>query len=63
MECPSCGMELTKILACHEYAIKYDEEQKKWVRDEGEVGYSCGNCLQSLDTRDIEDILRQVDEL
>lgn len=62
-ECNSCGMKLTGILADHNYSIKYDEEQKKWVKDCGDVKYVCGNCLEELDTRDIEDILRQVDEL
>lgn len=63
MECPSCGAEVTEILARHEYTISYSEEQGKWVKDVGEAGYSCGNCLGNLEPRDIEDILRQVDEL
>ena len=63
VECVSCGEDLTEILAAHNYSIKYDEEQGKWVKDVGEVVYVCGLCLQELDTRDIEDILRQVDEL
>jgi len=63
VECTSCGREPTTILAAHNYSIKYDEEQGKWVKETGEVIYVCGLCLQEIDTRDIEDILRQVDEL
>jgi len=63
MECTSCGAEITEILARHEYTIRLDEEQDKGVKEEGEVIYSCGNCLQMVDTCDIEDALKQVDEL
>ena len=62
-ECSSCGGEPTQIYASHNYSIEYDEEQGKWVKEVGEAVYVCGLCLQELDTRDIEDILRQVDEL
>lgn len=62
-ECPSCGKKLAGILARHDYPIDYNEEQKKWVKECGDVRYACGSCLEELDTRDIEDILRQVDEL
>jgi len=63
VECVSCGGEPTEILANHNYSIRYDEEQSKWVKETGEVVYVCGLCLQELDTHDIEDILKQVDEL
>lgn len=63
VECPSCGKEPTEILATHSYSIEYDEEQGKWLKKDGEPVYVCGLCLEELDTRDIEDILRQVDEL
>ena len=63
VECPSCGKEPTAILADHRYDIRYDEEQGKWVKETGEVAYVCGLCLEEIDTRDIEDILKQVDEL
>jgi len=63
VECPSCGKELTRILSDHRYDIRYDEEQGKWVKEIGEGIYVCGLCLEELDTHDIEDILRQVDEL
>ena len=61
MECPSCGVEIATVLAQHSYSIKWNEEQ--WVKSVGEVEYRCSNCLEELDTHDIEDILRQVDEL
>ena len=63
MECTSCGAEVTEILARHTYTISHSEEQGKWVKDCGDVTYSCGTCLEELDSRDIEDVLRQVDEL
>lgn len=62
-ECNSCDKVLTGILAQNTYSIRYDEEQKKWVKECGEATYVCSNCLEELDSRDIEDILRQVDEL
>ncbi|MBA7638622.1 hypothetical protein ES703_46278 [subsurface metagenome] len=63
VECSSCGKEPTTILADHRYDIRYDKEQGKWVKETGEVVYVCGLCLEELDIHDIEDILRQVDEL
>lgn len=63
MKCVDCDREITQILASHTYTIKYDEEQGKWVKEVGVVHYICGGCINELDTRDIEDILRQVDEL
>ncbi len=63
MKCPNCDRELTSILAQHSYSITYDREQEKWVKSCGDAEYACSMCLERLDTRDIEDILRQVDEL
>ncbi len=63
MQCPYCGAELTEILACYNYAIEYSEEQERWVKSIGSVVYSCSNCTDELDTHQIEDVLRQVDEL
>ena len=63
VECPSCGGEPTRIQASHNYSIEYDEEQGIWVKMVGEPVYVCGLCLEELDTHDIEDILKQVDEL
>ena len=63
MNCPQCERELKTVLALHRYNIKYDEEQKKWIKSCGEAEYACSMCLERLDTHDIEDILRQVDEL
>ena len=63
MDCPSCDKELTTILAQHEYTIRYDKEQEKWVKSDGDAEYACSSCLERLDIHDIEDILRQVDEL
>lgn len=62
-ECPSCGAVLTRILASCRYTIEHSEEQCSWVKDEGSTTYVCGNCMEELNTHDIEDILRQVDEL
>jgi len=63
MKCPYCGAELTEIVVVDNYTIDYSEEQGKWVKQIGEATYSCGNCEVILRTDDIEDILRQVDEL
>ena len=63
VECPSCGGEPTVIIATHSYTIEYSEEQNKWIKRNDYVVYACGICLDDIDTRDIEDILRQVDEL
>lgn len=63
MECPHCGAELTEITVIHNYSIVYDKEQGKWVKQVGEVIYSCGDCEVILDIHNIEDILKQVDEL
>ena len=61
--CADCVAELTEILGSHNYSISYDKEQKKWVKEVGEATYVCGNCYNELNTCEIEDILRQVDEL
>ena len=63
VECQSCGKEPDVIFAEHRYDIRYDEKQGKWVKEVGEVLYVCGLCLEDIDACDIEDILRQVDEL
>ena len=63
MQCPSCGAELTEILAKHEYSIELNSETGQWGRGEGDVIYTCGNCSEELGFHDIEDILKQVDEL
>jgi len=62
--CPSCGGKPTEIRASHDYTIRYDEKQSRWIKEIGEVTYVCGLCLEELDVHiDIEDVLRQVDEL
>lgn len=63
LQCPSCGAILTEILVHHNYTIEYSEEQEKWVKSDGDASYLCVNCMEELDIGDIEDILRQVDEL
>ena len=63
MQCPSCGAEFTEILARHEYLIEYNDELKRWVKSVGYVFYGCGNCTEELDFHDIEDALKQADEL
>ena len=63
MKCPSCDAEVTTILASHDYTIELNSETGQWVKDVGEAMYVCGSCLQELSVHDIEDILRQVDEL
>lgn len=61
MQCPNCGAEITEILATHNYSIEKHDEV--WVKQVGGVIYSCSNCEVILDIHDIEDILKQVDEL
>ena len=63
MTCGSCGAVLSEIMVTHNYTIEYSEEQEAWVKTVGEAFYSCGNCEVVLDTNDLTDILRQVDEL
>lgn len=61
--CPVCEGASTEIEVVHVYTLKYDEAQDKWVKSEGDVRYGCGMCALMLDIHDIEDILREVDEL
>lgn len=63
MQCPRCGAENPEVLARHDYSIEYEETLRRWVKTEGGVTYSCGNCLAILETNEITDILKQVDEL
>lgn len=63
MECPFCGAIVTEILASHDYTIEQNSETEQWVKTEGTASYSCGNCLDEFGIHDIEDILKQVDEL
>ena len=63
MQCPNCNAELTEIIAEHTYAIEYSEEQGRWTKSTGDVEYRCAICTDELSTTDIEDILKQVDEL
>jgi len=63
LECSGCGGIVTEILASHDYTIEQNSETSRWVKNTGNVTYVCGNCLEELDTNDIEDILKQVDEL
>ncbi len=62
-ECPSCGAILTEIQANHNYLIELSGETNKWGKSDGCVEYTCGNCHGVLGIHDIEDILKQVDEL
>lgn len=63
VECLSCGESPETIMALHEYDIRYDEEQKQWVKDYGQVTYRCGLCGEEIEPQEIKDILKQVDEL
>ena len=63
MECPNCGAENPEIIADHRYLIAYNEEQGKYLKDDGEVTYSCNQCSELLGIADIQDALREVDEL
>ncbi len=63
IECQSCGEEVTDILAAHNYSIYWDKEQGKWGKSDGTAVYVCSHCLEELGICDIEDILKQVDEL
>ena len=61
MQCTNCGAELTEILATHNYTI--EEHGEGWVKQVGEVTYSCTNCEGIIVVNEIQDILKQVDEL
>lgn len=65
MQCPHCNQEVTEIMTTHEYAIRYDSIRGRWVKDGGEVTYRhyASECMGALDTGEIADILKQVDEL
>jgi hypothetical protein len=65
MQCPHCGQEVTEIMATHEYAIRFNHIWSRWVKDNGEVTYRhyASGCMEALDTSEIADILKQVDEL
>jgi len=63
MQCPSCSQEVTEILAHHDYTIELDASTGNWHKNENGVVYSCSNCLEELNLHDIEDVLKQVDEL
>lgn len=60
--CPVCKKELSIIHATHVYDITLCRPDD-WSRDEGSVEYKCGHCEELLSTNEIEDILKQVDEL
>ena len=62
MRCPECGEELL-IRASHSYSISYDKEQGKYVKDDGTVIYWCDECCEILKVSEIEEALKQVDEL
>ena len=61
MQCPSCGTEVTEVLARHDYSIELTNGS--WHKSDGEVSYVCGVCCSELDIDDIKDILKTVDEL
>ncbi len=63
MQCPSCKAENPEILARHNYTISYSEDQTKWVKNTGYVFYNCRNCEGPLELDEIEEALKQVDEL
>ena len=63
IQCPECGAELTEILARHAYMIEYSTLMERWTKSDGSVVYTCSNCEVELSIHDIEDALKQVDEL
>ncbi len=63
MQCPNCGAENPEISACHTYIIEYSTEQEKWVKGIGGAEYTCTNCSEELSGDELDDVLRQVDEL
>lgn len=60
-ECPAGGHPLKTINATHEYRIH--QEEGKCRKTVGLVTYQCETCNAILSVGEIEDILRQVDEL
>lgn len=63
MKCPNCGIVLTEIHASHDYTIELNKETQSWVKHDVAVEYTCEWCRDVLAVHDIEDILKQVDEL
>lgn len=59
--CPECGVVLN-IEAIHYYDITQDDE-RKFHRTDGDVTYRCSACGATLHISQIEDALRQVDEV
>ncbi len=59
--CPGCECQLS-IWAVHRYLITQDNKGE-FHKDEGDVKYECGRCGYVLGVSEIEDALRQVDEL
>lgn len=60
-DCPCCGNEL-EIKANHEYIIKQNGEGR-WHKGEGSVIYTCTSCGSNLAPNEIEEALKQTDEL
>ena len=63
MQCPNCGAENPEISACHTYLIEYSTEQEQWIKNIGDVTYTCCNCAEEIGGDELDIILRQVDEL
>ena len=63
MKCPHCERTLESICASHDYMINLVPNTDLYSKTVGDVDYVCGECLGTLAISDIEDILRQVDEL
>ena len=65
IECPECGDECggkLDIMAVHRYEITQDDKGR-FSKTDGEVEYRCSKSGCELHTSQIEDALRQVDEL
>ncbi len=60
-KCPECGKKLN-MDATHLYSITQDDGGK-FHRSDGEASYRCDNCGTFLHISQIEDALKQVDEL
>lgn len=63
MKCPNCEEEIIGVSATHDYSIELDPDTNQYTKHDISTEYVCQACGNGLGISDIEDILKQVDEL